>query len=194
MANGSYVGNAATFLISTLFGLYLLAILLRLLLQWVRADFYNPISQFLVRLSNPLLKPMRRYIPGYGGIDLASIILLLLLQMLELLLILWLRGGSPNPGGLLLWSIAELLGLTVHLYMVTIIVQVVLSWVNPGAYHPVNTMLYQLNEPLLGPARRMLPPMGGFDLSPLIVLVLLQLASMLLVAPLRDLGTGLTLG
>lgn len=194
MANGSYVGNAATFLISTLFGLYLLAVLLRLLLQWVRADFYNPISQFLVKLSNPLLKPMRRYIPGYGGIDLASIVLLLLLQTLELLLILWIRSASPNFGGLMLWSLAELLGLTVHLYMVTIIVQVVLSWISPGAYHPVNTMLYQLNEPLLRPARQLLPPIGSFDLSPIIVLVLLQLTSMLLVAPLRDLGTGLALG
>ena len=84
-----YVGNAATFLISTLFSFYILLVLLRMLLGWVRADFYNPISQFLVKATNPPLIPLRRFIPGYGGVDLAAVVLLIALQALELLLIAW---------------------------------------------------------------------------------------------------------
>ena len=186
-----YAGNAATFLISTLFGLYLLAVLLRFLFQLTRADFYNPVSQFIVRVTNPLLLPLRRAVPGIAGIDLASVVLMIILQMLELSLTYWISGYSPHVVGLFVVSIGELLSLAFNLFFFTILIQVIISWVNPGAYNPVTSLLYSLNEPLLAPARRLIPPISGFDLSPLVVLIVLRLASYLVVAPISDMGRGL---
>lgn len=190
---GGYFSNAGVFLVQTLFGLYILAVLLRLLLQWARAEFYNPISQFLVKVTNPTLLPLRRFIPGFGGIDWASVLLLLLLQMLEVALTDLMRFGAVRDfAGLLVFSIAELLALVLTVYLVTILIQVILSWIRPGDYNPLSTLLYQINEPVLGPARRVIPPISGLDLSPLLVLIAIQLVSMLLIAPLSDMGQALS--
>ncbi len=185
---GNYAEHAGVFLIQTLFGLYILAIMLRFLLQWVRADFYNPVSQFLVKVTNPPLKPLRRLIPGFWGIDLAAVVLMLLLQMLELFLVGVVVGQSFRPLGVLVMSAGELLSLAIYVFMVAIIIQIVLSWIQPGAYNPVIGLINRLSEPLLAPARRLIPPISGLDLSPLAVLILLQLSLILLVSPIRDLG------
>ncbi len=186
-----YVSNAGEFLVTTAFGLYVLAVMLRFLLQWVRADFYNPVSQFLVKITNPPLKPLRRFIPGYAGVDLASVVLMLLLKTLEWYILLWLKGVPGSPGGVFFLAIADLLSLAINVFLVAILIQVILSWVNPGVHNPVSGLLWRLNEPLLGPARRLLPPISGLDLSPILVLILLQLLKLLLVAPIRDLGRSL---
>jgi len=184
----SYFTNPLEFLIGTLIGLFITAVMLRFLLAMVRADFYNPLTQILVKLTNPALKPLRRFIPGFGGIDIASLLLMLALQMLALTLITLLRGAALHPVGLLLWSLAELLGLLFNIYMFSILIQVVLSWVNPNAYNPAVSLLYSINEPLLAPARRLIPPLSGLDLSPVVVLLGLQLAKMLLLPPLLAWG------
>jgi len=188
---GAYAGNAGVFLVQTLFGLYTGAVMLRFLLALVRADFYNPVSQFLVKITNPTLRPLRRLIPSLGGIDLATLLLLLILQSAELLLVGAIRGYSVAPLGLLVLALTGLISLLLSIYFVTILVQVILSWVNPGSYNPVIGLLYSLNEPILGRARRLLPPIGGFDLSPILVLIAMQLLEIILVAPLRDLGRAL---
>lgn len=185
---GSYVGNAATFLVETLFGLYILIVMLRFLLQWVRADFYNPVSQFLVKITTPPLRPLRRVIPGWAGMDLAAVVLMLVLQMLALTLIALVRGVEPALGPLLVVSIAELVSLLLNVFLFSIIIQVILSWVNPGAYNPVTGLLYSLNEPLLRPARRLIPPISGLDLSPIAVLIGIQVLKMLLIPPLMSLA------
>lgn len=185
---GSYVGNAATFLIQTVFGLYILIVMLRFLLQWARADFYNPISQFIVKATQPPLKPLRKFIPGIGGLDMAALIFMLVLKFVELWLVTGLLGMSPQIGGLAILSIAELLGLLINVFIFSILIQVIISWVNPGMHNPVMGLLHSLTEPLLAPARRVIPPISGLDLSPIIVIVCLQLASMLAVAPIRDLA------
>lgn len=185
---GSYVGNAATFLIQTVFGLYILIVMLRFLLQWARADFYNPVSQFIVKATQPPLKPLRKIIPGIGGLDMAALIFMLVLKFVELWLVTGLLGMSPQIGGLAMLSIAELLGLLINVFIFSILIQVIISWVNPGMHNPVMGLLHSLTEPLLGPARRVIPPISGLDLSPIIVIVCLQLASMLAVAPIRDLA------
>lgn len=192
--NGSYFSNAGVFLIQTVFGMYILAVLLRLLLQIVRADFYNPFSQFLVKITNPVLVPLRRVIPGLFGVDLAAVLLLLALQMAKLALIGLLINQGWNLGGLLLLAVADLLALLLNVFLFSILIQVILSWVRPGEYNPLTALLHHLNEPLLAPARRLLPPISGLDLSPIVVLVALQLASMLVGAPLSDLGRALALG
>jgi YggT family protein len=194
MMGGSYAGNAGGFLVQTLFGLYIGAIMLRFLLALVRADFYNPISQFLVKVTNPPLVPLRRLLPSLGGVDSASLVLMLALQALELFVIGLIKGVSFHPVGLLVLAVAELLALLFQIYFFTILIQVVLSWVSPGGYNPAVALLYSLNEPLLGRARRLLPPMHGFDLSPILVMIALQLLNMLLVAPISDIGRGLAFG
>lgn len=188
---GPYVNNALQFLIATAFGLYILAVMLRFLLQTVRADFYNPVSQFLVKATNPPLLPLRRVIPGWGGVDFAAVVLLLALQMLEIGL---LAAVDPRPvavpalPGLVVLSLAELLRLLLNVFFFSILIEVVLSWVNPGAYNPAVQLVHQLNAPLMRPARRILPAMGGLDLSPILVLIALQLGKILLVQPLSDIG------
>lgn len=186
-----YLSNAGSFLISTLFGLYILFVLLRLLLQLTRADFYNPVSQFIVKITTRPLRFLRRFVPGFAGIDWAAVLLLLALQIIELWLLYRIAGVSPAVGGLFVLSVAELIKLTIYVFMFSIFVQVILSWVAPGTYNPISSLLYSLNEPLLRPARRLLPSTGGLDLSPLIVLVVLQLLMMLFVHPLRDVGQSL---
>ena len=183
---GNYVGNAATFLIETLFGLYILIVMLRFLLQWVRADFYNPVSQFIVKATQPVLIPLRRFIPGFGGADLAAVVLMFALKFVELWLITGLLGIAPNVSGLAILCIAELLGLLINVFIFAILIQVIVSWVNPGMYNPVMGLLHSLNEPLLAPARRLIPPISGLDLSPIAVIICLQLVSMVGVAPIRD--------
>lgn len=186
-----YVSDAGTFLIHTIFGLYVLAVMLRLLLQWVKADFYNPVSQFVVKVTAPALQPLRRVIPGYAGIDLAAVFLMVMLKLIEWWLVLYLGGINPGLGGVLLLAVADLLGLLLNVFLIAILIQVILSWVSPGAHNPVVGLLYRLNEPLLAPARRLLPPISGMDLSPLLVLIGLQLLKLLLVAPIRDFGARL---
>lgn len=193
MAASSYLSNAGEFLISVIFDLYILAVMLRFLLQWVRADFYNPFSQFLVKVTNPALRPLRRIIPGYAGIDWPSILLMLILQAVELVLISLLKIGIvPAVTGLVVLSIAQLLQLAVWIYIVLILVQVILSWVNPHAYSPVTVLMYQLTDPIMRPVRRMIPPAGGFDWSPLVVIIALNLILILVIAPLGDLGQSLS--
>jgi YggT family protein len=194
MIDGPYFNNAGVFLIQTLFGFYILAVMLRFLFQWARADFYNPLVQFLVKLTNPPLVPLRRLIPGFMGLDMAAVVLMLALQFLELLLILLLSGQGANLMGLLVLTIAELLGLLINVLFWAVIIQAILSWFSPDYRHPAVRLLHQLTEPVLRPARRLLPPFSGLDLSPILVLIALQLLKLLLVAPLRDMGFTLLLG
>lgn len=188
---GGYGSNALVFLIQTVFSLYLIAVMLRFLLQLTRADFYNPVSQFLVKVTNPPLIPLRRIIPGMLGIDVAAVVLLIAIQMLDLFLVFIVQGITLAPLGLLVLTIAELLNLVLNVFLFTILIQVVLSWINPGNYNPTVALLYSLNEPLLGRARRLMPPIHGFDLSPIIVLVIIQLLKLLLIAPIADVGKAL---
>ncbi|MEO6696396.1 MAG: YggT family protein [Gammaproteobacteria bacterium] len=190
---GGYFGNAAVFLVQTVFGFYILVVMLRFLLQWLRADFYNPVSQFLVKITTPALRPLRRLIPGFGGIDFASLVLILALQIIELVLVTKLLGQPLSVAGLLVLTVAELVSLLIKVFLFSILIQVILSWVRPGDHNPISLLLYQLNEPLLAPARRIIPVISGLDLSPILVLVLLQLSLMLLVAPLQDFGMLLNL-
>lgn len=181
----SYLTDPIVFLVHILFGLYILAVLLRFLLQLVRADFYNPISQFLVKATNPPLKVFRRLIPGFGGIDLSSIVLAWLLKAIELFIIVSLTGTTINLLAPFVWAIPELVELVINIYLFGILIQVILSWVNPGSYNPATALLYSLTGPVMRPAQKILPPMGGIDLSPMLVMIGLILLKMLLLPPLR---------
>lgn len=190
---GNYAGNAGVFLVQTIFGLYLIAVMLRVLLQISRADFYNPVSQFLVKVTNPPLVPLRRLIPGFMGIDMAAIVLLLILQALELFLVGLVQGYTIAPLGMLVLTIVQLLNLLLNVYFFTILIQIILSWVNPGGYNPAVALLHGINEPVLSRARRLIPPISGFDLSPMLVLIAFQLIKMLFIAPIMDVGRTLAM-
>ena len=185
----SYLTNPLEFLINTLFGLYILTVMLRFLLAAVRADFYNPVSQFLVKVTNPPLLPMRRVLPSIGKMDTSALVLMLALQMASFAVIGLLRGSQLSLVPLLVLSLAELLGLLLNVFLFSIIIQVIISWVNPGAYNPAVSLLTSLTEPVLRPFRRLIPPMSGLDLSPLVALIAIQLAKMLLLPPLYALAT-----
>ncbi|MCB1675130.1 MAG: YggT family protein [Halioglobus sp.] len=163
------------YLLQTLLSLYLLAMLLRFLLQLVRADFYNPISQFLVKITNPLVLPVRRVVPGVAGLDISSLLLALLLQLAGIAALLLLNNlGLPNIGLLLAWSALGVVGLLVNIYFFALLAMIILSWVAPGSRHPAVFLLYQLTEPLMAPFRKALPPMGGLDFSPILVFILIN--------------------
>ena len=185
-----YFNNALTFLISTFFGLYILAVLLRFLFQLFRADFHNPFSQFILKITTPALRPLRKIIPGMKGIDWPALVLLFILQLILLVIISLLQNHLPPIGNLIILTIASLLKLTIYVFIFALFITFILSWVAPGTYNYMTSILSSLTDPLLAPIRRRLPPTGGIDFSLLIALILLQLLLMLLVQPLMDLGYG----
>ncbi|KEQ18273.1 YggT family protein [Endozoicomonas numazuensis] len=170
----SALSSSLVFLIQTLGGLYIMAVLLRFLLQLVKADFYNPISQAIVKVTSPLLNPLRKVIPGMGGLDLASLTLALILQILLVYVLFMVQGFSaaaiPLPQVLIV-SLKELVNELLNIYMFSLIVIAIASWVAPGSYNPGLMLLHQLTEPLSSRIRKVIPPLGGLDFS-LMVLVL----------------------
>ncbi|MEY3758870.1 MAG: hypothetical protein RIR39_361 [Pseudomonadota bacterium] len=185
----SYMTDPIVFLIDTLFSLYILAVLLRFLLQWCGGDFYNPISQFLVKITHPPLKILRRFVPSIGKIDTSSLVLMLSLQMLaDASILLLLNGSMINIGALAITSITQLISLLINVLVFAVFARALLSWMNPGAFNAAASILSTLTEPLLDVCRKIIPGLGGIDLSPLAALLLLQLAKMVILPPLHELA------
>jgi len=184
---GNYMIDPIVFLIDTLLSLYILAVMLRFLLQWIRADFYNPVSQFLVKITHPPLRFLRRFIPAVGRADSSSLVLALLLQMLANFSILAIKGLSISFLALIVLSFGDLLKMLIDIFVYAIFAGALLSWFAMGNYGNVTSILYSLTEPVLNVCRRVIPDLGGLDLSPLVALVLLQLAKMMLLPPIQEL-------
>lgn len=187
MMGDGYLLRPLVFLIQAGFGFYIVVVMLRFLLQMLRADFRNPVSQFVVKLTAPVLRPLRRVIPAVGGYDTASLVLVWLLKTLELTLIGALIGAGANPIGALVWTLPSLVSLTINIFLFAVLVVVILSWVGPRGYNPAVAILDRLTGIVLEPARRLLPPIGGLDLSPMLVMIALYLLEMLVVPPLMQL-------
>jgi YggT family protein len=173
-------GGAVIYLISTITDLFVAAILLRLLLQWVKADFYNPLSQFLVKVTNPVLVPARRVIPSIGPLDTASVVVMFLLELMQLAIISQIGQSDFSMTFLLIFAVKKLIFTLLMTYFVLIIARVIISWIANQSRHPIIPLVYQLTEPVLKPISKLLPPMGGFDLSPLIALITLRFLLLLL--------------
>ena len=186
-----YLTNPLAFLVDTVFSLYIMAVMLRFLLQWARADFYNPLAQFLVRITQPVLHPFRRVIPGWGGIDFSALALMVVLQAIALALLMLIAGVTPRIDYLLLRTPAELISLLLNLYLVAIVVRAVLTWISPHDYNPAMTVLLSLTEPVIRPFRAVIPPLGGVDLSPLAAIITIQVVKMLVMPPLDRIAPGL---
>ena len=186
---GGYLSNASTFLIDALLGIYIFLVLLRFLLQIVRADFYNPLCQAIVTLTNPALRPMRRYVPSLMGLDTAAVLLLLILQMGNIWFVGLLQNLTLPFFGILAVAIAEILNTTLWTFIGAIIIQVLLSWVAQGAYSPFISVVHSLTEPVLSPIRSAVPSLGGLDFSPFIAILLLNVIDMIAIQPIRDFGS-----
>lgn len=172
--------NAFSYLVSTLIDLYIAAVLIRLLLQWVRADFYNPVCQFLVKVTNPVLVPLRRIIPAVGRLDTASVVLMLALEILGVWLVAQIGSSSATLEQIVVFSVMKLVATLLWTYFFLVIAAVILSWVGARMQHPVVPLVFQLTEPLLRQVRRWIPSIGGIDLSPLFVLIGIRFLLLLL--------------
>ncbi len=169
------------FLFQTLLDLYILTFVLRILLQAVRADFRNPISQFVVKVTDPLVLPIRRFVPPIGPVDTATLLIALALQALLTGVLLSVACTTgPNPLQLVGLSVIRLARLTLNIYFFLIIAQVIISWVAAGQYNPMFALLSQVVEPALRPIRRLIPPIAGVDLSPLFAIIAIQVFLLLL--------------
>ena len=176
------LNQAALYVLQTLGSLYLMIVLLRFILQLVRADFYNPLSQFAVRATQPLLKPLRRIIPSVAWLDVASLVLAVLVQLvLTALTMLLAYGTTGSPVQMLMWSLIGITGLFINIFFYALIISVILSWVAQGSHNPAAMLVNQLCEPLLMPFRRLLPSLGGLDLSPIFAFMAIKLVDMLVI-------------
>jgi YggT family protein len=171
MASGAT--NAIVFVIDALARLYLLVLLLRLFLPLVRADFHNPLAQAVLKLTSPLVIPVRRILPPLGRIDTATVVVAFGIQYLAIFLMALVQGMRPAIAGLLLASLVSLVLLTINLFFWLVIIRIILSWVAGTTYNPAIAIVYALTEPLLRPFRRLVPDLGGFDISPIFVLIAL---------------------
>lgn len=174
------MSSSLALIFSTLAGLYLLAVLLRFLLQVAKADFYNPVSQAVVRITDPAVRVLRNFIPGYRGVDFSSLILALVVEALSICALILLYGGSiPGLGYIITWSFVGILYFIINIYYYAIIASIIMSFVmmfsgnmNP---HPILRLIWQLTEPVMAPVRKIIPPMGGLDFSPIFIFLAIQI-------------------
>ena len=169
------LNDAAIFIIKTLGSLYVLIVLMRFILQLVRANFYNPLCQFIVKATQPLLKPLRRVIPSMFGLDMSSLVLALILQMVLIAVILALKGFMVDFVLLVPWALIALFSLFLNILFYAMIISVILSWVAPGSHNPGAELVAQITEPVLAPFRRIIPNLGGLDISPIFAFIVIQL-------------------
>jgi YggT family protein len=175
--------GALIFLLKTLMDLYLLTFLLRFVMQWTRVSHYNPLAQLVYKLTSPLVIPARRVLPSIGGLDTPTLVVLIVLEILATWLLFRLGGVSLPITALLVYALLRLIALTLWFYTGALLIYVLLSWFADRGRNPMSVLLGEIVEPVLRPARRLLPPIGGIDLSPLIVIVLLQAAMIALPLP-----------
>ena len=184
------LNEITVYLVQTAVSIYLLIMLMRFLLQLSLADFYNPISQFLVRATNPVVLPVRKVLPARGRFDAASLLLAILIQLIGIVALLMMNNFSlPAISLLLAWSVVAVLGLLVKIYFFALLGMIILSWIAPGTSNPAAYLMFQITEPVMAPFRKVLPAMGGIDFSPILVFILINVIQIFL----RNLAAGLGL-
>jgi YggT family protein len=199
--SSNYFTSPLAFIITTLFDLYILLVMLRFILQMLRADFYNTVSQFIVKMTTPPLTVLRRFVPSMLGQDSASIVLCLIIIYAKFILLRFLDipvvaiADVPAPiglvsyVGLIIYSIADLVSLFISVFLVASIIQVVISWISPGQNNPVISLVSSITAPILRPIQKRLPPMGGFDFSTMVAILGLMVIKMLIIPIIIRLGS-----
>jgi YggT family protein len=193
----STMAEIASYVIRTLGSLYLLLVLLRFLFQLVRADFYNPISQFVAKATNPLLMPLRKVIPGLFGVDVAALVLALAIQWVLIQAVLVLAGfGIVYPFHAIGWALVGIVSLVLTVYFWALIISIIASWVAPFSHNPALMLIRQLVEPVMAPFRKIIPPLGGIDITPIFAFMTLHVLNQYLVPTIAravNMPSGLTL-
>jgi len=184
-----YLQNASDFLLQALIGFALYIVLLRFWMQWVRADFRNEFGQFIISLTNPVVIPLRKVLPSIGTIDTATVFLAYLIGIVKIVAFLALRNATDqaSPLDYALWGLGLFIKYSIYLFIAAIFIQIIASWVNPHSYHPILNVARSISNPILAPAQRIIPSIGGLDLSPILVLLFLQFSLRLIVAPILPL-------
>lgn len=173
--------QALVFIIRTLVDLYIITFVLRIIMQWVRVDFRNPLTQFILRITNPLVIPLRRFVPPIGGLDTATLIVVVVLELIVTIVVTNLTcSGEPNVLQVISMTVLRVVYLTLRVYLFIILIYVIMSWISPGTYNPAARLMESIAQPVLRPLRRLLPPIGGLDLSALFALIGIQALTMLL--------------
>ena len=181
-----YFQNATHFLVQAIIGIAIYAVLLRFWMQWVRADFRNQLGQFIITVTNPIVIPLRKVLPSIGTIDTATIALALLISAIKVYAFSVL-GPYEFTASLIQYAMMTLgvfIKCSIYLFIACIFVQIIASWVNPHSYHPILAVAHSISNPIMAPARRIIPPIGGLDLSPILVLLFLQFSLRLIASPL----------
>jgi YggT family protein len=176
--------DAITFIINTLAHLYILVLLLRLLLPWLNGDYRNPLVQAIMKLTSPVVVPLRRLVPPVGRVDTATLLIAFAVQYLTILVILLIKGVTASIPPIALTALIDLVMITIRLFVFAILIRIILSWISPGTYNPATAIITTLTDPVLRPLQRFIPSIGGLDLSPLFAMILLM-ALNILIAPLR---------
>jgi YggT family protein len=188
-----YFANAGQIIVNFAFGALVALVVLRILLQLVRANFYNPVCQFLYKATNPILMPLRKVIPAWRNLDVSAVLLAWLLSAIKLVLLYALAGQRLGLPGLALMAFADLVDFVLMLYLGLILVQVLLSFISVERSNPIVPLVFQLTEPVLRPIRKRMPSLGGIDFSPMLAWLAIMLARVLAVEPVFDLGRRLAL-
>ena len=190
--------GAGVFLIQTFAGLYLILLLLRFLMQVSRVDYYNPICQAIVKVTEVPVKALKKILPAVRGVDFATLFVALIVQLLAVSIVMFLSGGYAFHPVYIVWSLVGLISSIFKIYYFSLIIMVIASWIAPYSNHPAMALVNQLTEPVCAPARKLLPPMGGMDFSIILVFVAITLIdSYLVIRPLASMlgiPQGLILG
>ncbi len=185
----STASQVGLLLVNAVAGFFLFIVVLRFLLQAVKADFYNPISQFVIKATNPLLIPIRKIVPGFGGFDVAALVLLVAIELAAIVLSLLMLNYTQLPvSNILIWAVLGSVGLFLKLYFWGILIMIIASWIAPQSQNPALLLIRQLVEPVMKPIRKMLPDMGGLDISPIVVFLGIQVLEVILIGMARGSG------
>jgi YggT family protein len=184
--------QALTFLVDTIFDIYAFILIIRLILAFVQADYYHPLTQFVVKASSFIIKPLRRFIPNWHDIEFSTLVVIFILECIKYAIIAFLLTPYHHIVGIPILAIANMLKLIINTFFYGILLQAILSWVQPQS--PANQLLLQFNSPIMRPLQRIIPPIGGIDISAIPALIILQLLLVVVVQPMTFFGLGLTIG
>ncbi len=188
----NYLNNGGTFLVDAIFGLFIFCILIRFWMHMNNADFRNPIGHFLIQISNPLLTPFKKLLVTNKNFAMATLGVAFVLTVIKLFILFSMNSQGFSIPSLLLFAVADIIQSSVYILLGAMLIRVISSWVAPqGSYNPFISVVYSLTEPLMAPARRIIPLMGGIDLSPIVVFIFLQLSLIVIIPPIRDLAASL---
>lgn len=186
------MSDGLLYLIDSLFNLYLFILGVRLILVWVRADYFDPITKFTVMLTDPVVNPLRKFLPTPYRIEIPTLVVMFVLELVKFLLLMLLSSGMPNVLGLPILAIGDMLYLIIQAFMYAIVLQAILSILQPAS--PLMLSLRRVTDPILRPIQRILPLIGGLDLSPIPALILLQLCKIIFIGPIMAIGQSIALG